>query len=103
FLRSPSSEQAMSTAETPRTLSPSAGSNDDPLPTQEQMASIETRIDVIRITDFRGEGARPLTGSNEDVGGRTVSVNGETDQTMDEALNYLLHQLRHSQQRKAAG
>ncbi|MCS7469052.1 TIGR03546 family protein [Stieleria sp. ICT_E10.1] len=66
------------------------------LPTNEQMVSVETRIDVIRMKDFRDDEATPGA-SDRDV------ANHETEQPMDEALNYLLRQLRHSQERKAAG
>ncbi|QDV87734.1 TIGR03546 family protein [Stieleria magnilauensis] len=68
----------------------------DALPTNEQMVSVETRIDVIRMKDFRDDEATPGA-SDRDV------ANRETEQPMDEALNYLLRQLRHSQERKAAG
>ncbi len=68
----------------------------DELPTNEQMVSVETRIDVIRMKDFRDDEATPGA-SDRDV------ANRETEQPMDEALNYLLRQLRHSQERKAAG
>lgn len=68
----------------------------DALPTNEQMVSVETRIDVIRMKDFRDDDVTP-DASDRDV------ANRETEQPMDEALNYLLRQLRHSQERKAAG
>lgn len=67
-----------------------------PLPTNDQMVSVETRIDVIRMKDF----SENETSSNPTSG---TDADNETEQPMDEALNYLLHQLRHSQQRKAAG
>jgi hypothetical protein len=55
--------------------------------------AVETRIDVIRMKDYRsgdkGAAAEQTDSSNE-------------HQPMDEALNYLLRQLRDSQQRKAA-
>ncbi|QDV46556.1 hypothetical protein Enr13x_64650 [Stieleria neptunia] len=68
----------------------------DELPTNEQMVSVETRIDVIRMKDFCDDEATP------GATGRDIA-NRETEQPMDEALNYLLRQLRHSQERKAAG
>lgn len=68
----------------------------DRLPTNEQMVSVETRIDVIRMKDFSDDDAV------SNASGTNVAK-GETEQPMDEALNYLLHQLRHSQERKAAG
>ncbi|MDM4016196.1 TIGR03546 family protein [Roseiconus lacunae] len=68
----------------PTTASP------DELPSNEQMVSIETKIDVIRMKDYRDK---------DDPAGDDI-----TEPTSnDEALNYLLQQLRHSQQRKAAG
>lgn len=67
----------------------------DALPSNEQMVSVDTRIDVIRIKDFRKDD--PAAATTE---GRAEN---ETGQPMDEALNYLLRQLRHSQERKAAG
>ena len=60
--------------------------------TSEPQVAVETRIDVIRMTDHYGT--------------ETEYVANEADQDdaepMDEALNYLLRQLRDSQQRKAA-
>ncbi|MFK8112644.1 MAG: TIGR03546 family protein [Rubripirellula sp.] len=59
----------------------------------ENRVAVETRIDVIRMKDYREPGSQdasqPSDGDNE-------------NQPMDEALNYLLRQLRDSQQRKAA-
>ncbi|MCC9599982.1 TIGR03546 family protein [Stieleria sp. JC731] len=62
----------------------------DQLPPNEQLVSVETKIDVIRMKDYRDQ---------DDPKGH------DSDKTPsnDEALNYLLQQLRHSQQRKAAG
>ena len=55
--------------------------------------AMETRIDVIRMKDYRD--AAPSSEHHGD--------DAETDpQPMDEALNYLLRQLRDSQQRKVA-
>ena len=56
--------------------------------------AVETRIDVIRMNDHRG--ASPENASQE------ADASHEEQQPMDEALNYLLRQLRDSQQRKAA-
>ena len=60
-------------------------------PTSDPQVAVETRIDVIRMTDHYGTA--------------TEYVANEADQDdakpMDEALNYLLRQLRDSQQRKA--
>lgn len=60
----------------------------------EHQVSVETRIDVIRMKDHRSTGS---TDAPDDL----ETTNG---QPMDEALNYLLRQLRDSQQkqRKAA-
>ncbi|WP_182868693.1 TIGR03546 family protein [Stieleria mannarensis] len=66
------------------------------LPSNEQMVSVETRIDVIRMKDFRDDEAKP-DGSEGDAADRASKP------PTDEALNYLLRQLRHSQERKAAG
>jgi uncharacterized protein (TIGR03546 family) len=55
--------------------------------------AVETRIDVIRMMDHRS--ATPESASQQ------VDASDE-QQPMDEALNYLLRQLRDSQQRKAA-
>jgi uncharacterized protein (TIGR03546 family) len=62
----------------------------------EQLVSVETRIDVIRMTDFQEDESSSLSTGPQHVG-------NEPEKPMDEALTYLLHQLRHSQQRKAAG
>lgn len=53
--------------------------------------AVETRIDVIRMKDHRGTQPDSLPANEFD-----------SQQPMDEALNYLLRQLRDSQQRKAA-
>ncbi|MGB1815739.1 MAG: hypothetical protein ACPHJ3_10315 [Rubripirellula sp.] len=61
-------------------------------PTDEPKVAIETRIDVIRMTDHRGAAQeKPATDAEQ-----------SDSEPMDEALNYLLRQLRDSQQRKAA-
>ncbi|MEO1614364.1 MAG: TIGR03546 family protein [Planctomycetota bacterium] len=65
------------------------------LPTREQMVSVDTRIDVIRMNDYRED-------NGENVEGEGSSQ--EPPQNMDEALAFLLQQLRQTQkQRKAAG
>ncbi|MCG8650838.1 MAG: TIGR03546 family protein [Pirellulales bacterium] len=59
--------------------------------------AVETRIDVIRMQDFRDSGTAPnetSTAPNEDK--------PSSPEPMDEALSYLLRQLRDSQQRKVA-
>lgn len=63
--------------------------------TSDEQFSIETRIDVIRMQDYRPTEEE----ANSDSERSTASVE---QQPMDEALNYLLRQLRDSQQRKAA-
>lgn len=55
--------------------------------------AVETRIDVIRMKDYRE--AKPTSDS-------TAPEGEQTEQPMDEALSYLLRQLRDSQQRKVA-
>lgn len=77
-------------------LSADQASPSDAIPTNEQMVSVETRIDVIRMRDYRDDE------TSADASIDAASKN-ETAQPMDEALNYLLRQLRHSQERKAAG
>tara|TARA_R110002049_G_scaffold2750_4_gene21922 strand:- start:70944 stop:71813 length:870 start_codon:yes stop_codon:yes gene_type:complete len=58
--------------------------------------SVETRIDVIRLKDVRSaQEDSNATGSPGDLA-------SSDDQPMDEALNYLLRQLRDSQSRKTA-
>lgn len=59
---------------------------------KEPQVAIETRIDVIRMTDHRG--------TEEEIA--TTEAKQSDSKPMDEALNYLLRQLRDSQQRKAA-
>lgn len=58
----------------------------------EQLVSVDTRIDVIRLKPQASDSAKTNDANDE-----------ETEQPMDEALSYLLRQLRNSQQRKAAG
>lgn len=52
---------------------------------------VETRIDVIRMKDYRPDGDKL----------KDDAPSTNTEQPMDEALNYLLRQLRNSQERKA--
>ena len=59
---------------------------------KEPRIAVETRIDVIRIADYREPG------KNESSDSSTMDNN----EPMDEAFRYLLHQLRDTQQRKAA-
>ena len=71
------------------------GDSADPaLPSNEEMVAVETRIDVIRIKDFQEEASDEANASSE---------SNSQEPPMDEALSYLLRQLRQSQQRKAAG
>jgi uncharacterized protein (TIGR03546 family) len=58
------------------------------------MMAIETRIDVIRMQDHRE--------ANPNQPSSNAKASEDPAQPMDEALNYLLRQLRDSQQRKAA-
>lgn len=59
---------------------------------QAEAIGIETQIDVIRLKDYRKEDAADST-----------SGIGDADQAqINEALNFLLRRLRHSQQEKAA-
>lgn len=60
--------------------------------TADPQVAIETRIDVIRVTDH--------CSAEEEIA--TADKDQGASQPMDEALNYLLRQLRDSQQRKAA-
>ncbi len=60
-----------------------------------QTVSVETRIDVIRMKDYHPDGTDAESSDQE--------PDGAAEQPLDEALRYLLQQLRHSQQRKAAG
>jgi hypothetical protein len=64
----------------------------DDAPTDGQI-TVETRIDVIRMVDHRN--------TKSEDGSQQVDAS-EEQQPMDEALNFLLRQLRDSQQRKAA-
>ena len=59
----------------------------------ENRIAVETRIDVIRMKDHRN-----ATGNAPPQ----ADASNEEQQPMDEALNYLLRQLRDSQQRNAA-
>jgi hypothetical protein len=60
---------------------------------EDDRVAVQTRIDVIRMKDYRGAGDETASGHVDD---------SDSQQPMDEALNYLLRQLRDSQQRKAA-
>ena len=67
-------------------IEPEPDTPDDP------QVAVETRIDVIRMTDHRP--------TEDELAARTADA--IDPEPMDEALNYLLRQLRDSQQRKAA-
>ncbi len=58
--------------------------------------AVETRIDVIRMKDYRDASASSNTMTD------APGEQGDKQEPMDEALNYLLRQLRDSQQRKVA-
>lgn len=60
---------------------------------EENQIAVETRIDVIRMVDHR-----KMTAASESAEDQA----SDPSQPMDEALNYLLRQLRDSQQRKKA-
>jgi hypothetical protein len=65
---------------------------DKPERSPEEFVAVETRIDVIRMKDHRSvDPAEPAENKT-----------ATDQQPMDEALNYLLRQLRDSHQRKAA-
>ncbi|KAA5545273.1 TIGR03546 family protein [Roseiconus nitratireducens] len=68
-------------------------SEESPQDADSSVVSVETRIDVIRMKDFREESADDSE----------TEADPNPQATSDEALNYLLRRLRHSQQRKAAG
>lgn len=61
--------------------------------------AVETRIDVIRMKDYRDTNT---SSPSSDQTAATQGEQAEQQQPMDEALNYLLRQLRDSQQRKVA-
>ncbi|TWU01313.1 TIGR03546 family protein [Stieleria varia] len=64
----------------------------------EKMVSVDTRIDIIRVNENNNDADATKT-THSDTPAQAV----QPVQPMDEALNYLLRQLRNSQQRKAAG
>ncbi|QDT02860.1 hypothetical protein K227x_12390 [Rubripirellula lacrimiformis] len=74
---------------------------DSPAGGEERQVAVETRIEVIRIKEASSEpshyGAPPV-----DPTGQPATAKYDDNQPMDEALNYLLRQLRDSQQRKSA-
>ena len=61
--------------------------------------AVETRIDVIRVKESSTNSDTVPDSQDENLSGEDLS---NTNQPMDEALNYLLRQLRDSQQRNAA-
>jgi uncharacterized protein (TIGR03546 family) len=65
---------------------------DHDLSDQSEKLAVETRIDVIRMKDHR----------DVDSSSSTADLSENQAERMDEALNYLLRQLRDSKQRKAA-
>ena len=66
--------------------------------------SVETRIDVIRAKETPKVDSRvaDTTGAKEQSTNHSDTTTTEQQQRMDEALSYLLHQLRDSQQKDAA-
>lgn len=69
------------------------GDSDQLDPVASPQVPIETRIDVIRMKDYRDSNPDNAQAEQDDA---------DSQQPMDEALNYLLRQLRDSQQRKVA-
>ncbi|MCP4887110.1 MAG: hypothetical protein GY904_10925 [Planctomycetaceae bacterium] len=65
---------------------------DHDLSDQSEKLAVETRIDVIRMKDHR----------DVDSSSSTADLSENQAERMDEALNYLLRQLRDSKHRKAA-
>lgn len=91
---STSSAQAVAPAtKAAAAVNPSIQNQDSPRPAN---VAVETRVDVIRISDYRDSDPQHKAGMNENTG---ADQDGEP---MDEAFRYLLHQLRDTQQRKAA-
>jgi len=67
-------------------------------PTAPDEVAVETRIDVIRLKDTRAIDTAQETNSKN----ASDAAHATDDQPMDEALKYLLRQLRDSQARKTA-
>lgn len=93
FTDSPSDRAAVNETKADKKGEANEGETDDAeSSTPEQLVSVDTRIDVVRI--------KP---SDESTTNEADSPDTPPEQPMDEALNYLLRQLRNSQERKAAG
>ncbi len=82
-------------------LSSQPSENAQPMQQADSRVAVETRIDVIRM-----KGQRPAVASSGVDSNGTAAIDNQSNSTnekpMDEALNYLLRQLRDSQQRSAA-
>ncbi len=75
--------------------------------TVDETVNVETRVDVIRMSDFREEQAAASETSNHKPDQTTnkpaaADAVASTPPPSDEALNYLLRQLRDSQQQRKA-
>jgi len=68
----------------------------------ETHVAVETRIDVIRMKGNDRSDSGSATAAGTQAEQTSIDTNATDDQPMDEALNYLLRQLRDSQQRSAA-
>lgn len=99
------SPSSLPPASTPLAIPGAGDSTDDPSETnaalgqqsEEAPIAVETRIDVIRMKDYRSAELDDRESSSA-----TESIEADDSDAMDEGLRYLLHQLRDSQQRKAA-
>ncbi len=79
-----------------------AEQDDDDFDQQSKDVAVETRIDVIRMKDYRETKAARATDQGSEAPAAPEETADGNQQPMDEALNYLLRQLRDSQQRKVA-
>ena len=79
----------------PEHSAPAQSAPEHSAPAQDH-AAVETRIDVIRIKE------KSLAGNSAQTAATDPQPNSPSNQPMDEALNYLLRQLRDSQSRNAA-
>ncbi len=68
----------------------------------DRQIAVETRIDVIRMKGARPGSTGPSGAASTNSDGTGTDLESADGKPMDEALNYLLRQLRDSQQRSAA-
>ena len=68
----------------------------------ENRVAVQTRIDVIRMKNNQQSNSGSANTAASEAEQTSIDTNATDDQPMDEALNYLLRQLRDSQQRSAA-